>query len=228
MIELNKKYSSKELAEALGTGYNNLRRYREEYEEHLAKFYDCDKEYKGNAVYYIFKEQLFNYIPFKEYRRLQKSELLQKHIEETIAKNNRQTGSNIARIIRVNGEIQALNYKLSTLTVYVRDELRTLAEQKHYELVDYAWCYLNKAENKYVLMPEEDIKILRSYFKNEKIEELEENMLSAAEQGTIAKEYCEKSIVELRKGNFIQGRKNFSNNYGYWPMKVPVYERKRF
>ena len=42
MIELNKKYSSKELAEAIGISDKTLRNNRKNYENHLSLFYDYD------------------------------------------------------------------------------------------------------------------------------------------------------------------------------------------
>lgn len=222
---LNQNYSTKQLATVLSISYDHFRKYRKEYEEHLSKFYIYEIIKKGNTTYYNFINELYEYVSYKEYKAMQKSKILQKHIKQTIEQDKRQTGANIARIIIVDGEIQALDWKLSTLTVYVRDELHDMIQDGYYTLMDYQWCYLNRDLNQYILMPEEDVKILRTYFQTKELLEAEENILSAAEQGSISKEACNSSIVELRKDNFVQGRKKFQNDRGYWPMKVPVYER---
>lgn len=228
MIELNIKYSTKQLAEALEITYGSFRNSRKEYETHLTKFYNYEIIKKGNTTYYNFLSSMYEYIPYKEYKAMQKSKILQKHIHKTIEQDKRQTGSNIARIIIVDGEIQALDLKLSTLTVYVRDELHELITSGYYTLTDYQWCYLDKQLNKYVLMTEEAVKELRSYFNSKDFQDLEENVLSAMEQGTISQKAGDTTLTNLRKDNFIQGRKQFQKKYGHWPMKVPVYERCAF
>lgn len=70
MIELNKTYSSKTLAVALGITYGTLRVHRKEYEEHLAKFYVYTKSNKANATYYLFTEEIVPYISYKKYKDL--------------------------------------------------------------------------------------------------------------------------------------------------------------
>lgn len=225
MIEMNKKYSSSQLAEALGISYGSFRNNRKTYEEHLQKFYLMNIIHKGNSTCYIFEKELYSYISYKEYKAMQKSQILQKHIKDTIHYDKRQTGSNIARIIIIDGEIQALNWKLSTLTIYVRDELRDLVKSGYYRRGDYQWCYLDKEKNQYVLMSDEDVKRLRNYFHTRESDEEEENILSAQEQGSITALEADKALTILRKDAFINGRKDFQAEVGYWPIKVPVYER---
>lgn len=228
MIELNKKYSTKQLAIALEISYQHLRQNRKVYEEHLQKFYLMLIQNKGNTIYYVFEKELYPYVSYKEYKAMQKSSILQKHIKDTIHYDKRQTGSNIARIIIVDGEIQALNYKLSTLTIYVRDELRNLVESGYYQRGDYRWCYLDKDKNQYVLMSDEDVKRLREYFHTRESDEEEENILSAKEQGSISALEANEALNDLRQDAFIRGRKDFQEETGYWPIKVPVYERCAF
>lgn len=225
MIELNKSYSTKTLAQELQVSYDHFRKYRKEYEEHLAKFYQYNVKHQGKGIYYTFFTESYNYVPYKEYKAMQKSQTLQQHIKDTIYYDDRQTGSNIARIIIVNGEIQALNLKLSTLTVYVRDELKELVESGYYVREDYRWCYLDKEKNQYVLMDEKEIERLRSYFHTRESDEQEENIWSCQEQGGITLEEAEKAVGELRRGNFIQGRQHYKEMTGRWPIKVPVYSR---
>lgn len=78
MIELNKKYSTKELAQAIGVSYGQFRNIREKYESHLALFYDFTINTKGNGTSYIFNQQFDDYIPYKEYSNAKRSKLLQK------------------------------------------------------------------------------------------------------------------------------------------------------
>lgn len=225
MIELNKKYTTKELAKECDVSYGQFRNRRADYEEHLQKFYDMLIEHKGSGIYYIFNKELYPYVSYREYKSMQKNKVLQKHIKDTIHYDNRQTGSNIARIIVINGEIQALNWQLSTLTVYVRDELKELVQKGYYQRNDYRWCYLDKEKNQYVLMSNDEVERLRSYFRTRETDETEENILSAQEQGSISQEEANNRIANLRRSAFMQGRTDFQTETGYWPIKVPVYER---
>lgn len=225
MIELNQRYSTKALAEVLGISYGAFRNKKQEYEEHLAKFYIYTKIFKGNTVYYTFEKEMYPFVPYREYKAMQKSSIIQKSTKRAIEQNNRQTGSNVARIIVVDEEIQVLGLKLSTLTVYVRDELKALVDEGYYVRDDYRWCYLDKAKNEYVLMSDEEVSILRGYFNLDDTREQEENILSAEEQGSIKHEDAATAITVLRKANFIKGRQLFQQETGFWPIKVPVYVR---
>lgn len=225
MIELNKIYSTKTLAEAMDISYQWLRQNRKEYEEHLSKFYQYKTERKGNGIYYTFLTELYEYVSYKEYKAMQKSAVLQKHIKDTIYYDNRQTGSNIARIIFVDGEIKALDLKLSTLTVYTRDELKDLVKAGYYQKEDYRWCYLDKKKNCYVLMTKEEIKRLRFFFHTREIDEIEENVWAKQEEGELSIDEANQVVSELRKGIFIQGRQHYKEETGNWPIKVPVYRR---
>lgn len=229
MIELNKTYSTKFLAEkGLEIGYGSFRNYRKEYEEHLAKFYEYSKVQKGNGTYYTFTKIIAPYISYKEYKTLQKNSILQKHIKDTIYYDDRQTGANIARIIYVDGEIQALDWELSTLSVYVRDQLRDLVKTGYYTKEDYRWCILDKKHNKYVLMPEEEVKRLRKFFYTRQDEETEENIWTKKEEGEMSADEADKAVGELRLNAFMSGRFHYQDETGNWPIKVPVYIRNAF
>ena len=109
--------------------------------------------------------------------------------------------------------------------MYIRDELKDLVKSGYYQRMDYQWCYLDKDENKYVLMSEEEVKRLRSYFRTKESDEAEENILSAQKWGSINALETNEALINLRKDVFMKGRKDFQNETGYWPIKVPVYER---
>lgn len=228
MLELNKRYTTKDLAKNLEVSYDHFRKYRKEYEEHLTKFYLYTTERSGNTIYYVFYKELYEYISYKKYKAMQKSDILQKHIKDTINYDSRQTGANIARIIYVDGEIKALNWKLSTLTVYTRDELKALVKAGYYEKDDYRWCYLDEAKGQYNLMSDVEVEKLRSFFHTRDLDEAEENIWANQEEGDLSLEEATIAVAALRKSNFIQGRKRFQEETGYWPIKVPVYVRTAF
>lgn len=228
MIELNKKYSTKDLAIALDITYDHLRKYRQEYEDHLNKFYSIKIDKKGRSLVYTFIEQLFDFIPYKEYKKMQKSNVLQKHIKDTIHYDPRQTGSNITRVIFINNEIQALGWTFSTLETYTRDELKQLVQSGYYTKTNYRWCYLDKERNRYELMEDEDVKRLRSFFHTRADDDQEENIWASQDQGDISYEEASEAVAQLRKDAFMNGRRHYLDETGYWPIKVPVYERCAF
>ena len=89
MIELNKVYSTKELAQTISISYDRLRHARNTYEEYLKLFYDYTIIKKGNTTSYLFKEQYEDFIPYVEYSNAKRSKLLQKKIKETIKQDSR-------------------------------------------------------------------------------------------------------------------------------------------
>ena len=227
MIELNKKYSSKELAEAIGISDKTLRNNRKNYENHLSLFYDYDIVVQGRGIYYIFLEQYSPYIPYKEFSKNKRNALFQEKIKATIIQDNRQTGSNIARIICIEDDVQVLDLKLSTITAYTRSNLKELLNQGYYELEDYRWCYLDKEANKYVVMLDSQVKELRSYFSDYHTlsREEQEDIYSQIGQGLISKQEGQARLGENVCNGFTYGIKMFEAKYNMHPIKVPVYVR---
>lgn len=223
MIELNKEYSTKELSAELGISYDTLRKHREMYEKHLQLFYDYNITLRGNGVYYIFIRQYNEFIPYKEYRKSKKSKLIQSKIEDTIALNNRQTASNIARIIKVEDEIIVLDLQLSTLTVYVRDELRELINRGEYIKSDFRWCYLEPKQNKYILMSDEEVKELRNFFSESEDILKEEKVFSEYSSGDKGYQESSQALGELKINSFIKGIEKYQSLYNKRPVKVPLY-----
>lgn len=227
MIELNKKYSSKELAEAIGISDKTLRNNRKNYENHLSLFYDYDTVVQGRGIYYTFLEQYSPYIPYKEFSKNKRNALFQEKIKATIIQDNRQTGSNIARIICIEDDVQVLDLKLSTITAYTRSNLKELLNQGYYELEDYRWCYLDKEANKYVVMLDSQVKELRSYFSDYHTlsREEQEDIYSQIGQGLISKQEGQACLGENVCNGFTYGIKMFEAKYNMHPIKVPVYVR---
>ena len=227
MIELNKKYSSKELAEAIGISDKTLRNNRKNYENHLSLFYDYDTVVQGRGIYYTFLEQYSPYIPYKEFSKNKRNALFQEKIKATIIQDNRQTGSNIARIICIEDDVQVLDLQLSTITAYTRSNLKELLNQGYYELEDYRWCYLDKEANKYVVMLDSQVKELRSYFSDYHTlsREEQEDIYSQIQQGLISKQEGQARLGENVCNGFTYGIKMFEAKYNMHPIKVPVYVR---
>lgn len=207
--------------------YAAYRNKRQLYEEHMSLFFDYTIEKKGRSYYYTFTAQKEEFIPYRDFYTQSRTKAIQKQIKQTISQNPRQTGANISRIIIVNGEIQALDLALSTLTRYTQVELKKLVQQKYYIKDDYRWCILNRQNNTYELLSKSEIEELRSYFKIEQNANLdnEENILAQQQDGSLTKEEAAMQLGDLRIGAMINGLKKFQEKYDAWPIKVPVYVR---
>lgn len=227
MIELNKKYSTSQLAKALNISYSTLRNNRTNYEEHLSLFYRYEKDSQNRTTYYTFTTQLFEYIPYKEFKHLQRDKKITDCIKIVIKNDSRQTASNIARIIYKSPK-EMENLQLSTLKIYVRAELKKLVLSGYYKKSDYAWCYLDKENNRYILMSPEEVTELRTYFNSKKNQEEEENIWAKMAEGDITEEEAYAQAGTLRKNNFIQALKAYQEAKSVCVMKVPVYKKNAF
>ena len=226
-MELNHQYTMKEVAEFNGVSYGVYRKRKQVYEEHMELFFDYTVEKKGRSYYYTFTNQKEEFILYRDFYSKARSKVLRAQIQETIEQDPRQTGSNIARIIIVNGEIQALGLALSTLTRYTRVELKKMLEKKYYIKEDYRWCILNRDTNTYELLPDDKVEELRSFFKIERNANLEneENILAQQQDGFLTKEEAALQVGNSRIDAMMRGLKKFQDKYDTWPMKVPVYVR---
>lgn len=225
LIELNRTYSSKELSEIIGVSYGRFRNERERYEKHLLLFFDYRVIHKGNGVYYVFIEQYSDFITYREYSNTKRNNIIKNNIMNVINQDNRQTGSNIARIISINGEIQALNLALSTLTNYTRANLKEMIDNGDYIKEDYRWCYLDHCRNKYVLMDDDEVTELRKYFKQNENTEAEEAIFAQYQDRTISSDQAKSEIGSLRIQSYLRGVEIFYETHGVRPIKVPVYVR---
>lgn len=226
-MELNHPYTMKEVAEFNGVSYATYRNKREQYEEHMKLFFEYIIEKKGRSYYYTFLEQKDDFILYKDFYSSTRSKVIRTEIKKVITKDPRQRGSNIARIIIINGETQTLGLADSTITKHTYIELKRLVSQGYYVKDDYRWCILNHATNVYELMSEAQVEELRSYFRINHDANLdnEENILFEQKEGNISKEEAYKQLGELRMSAMIDGMKKFQAKYNAWPIKVPVYIR---
>lgn len=226
-MELNHPYTMKEVAEINGVSYNGFRNKREQYEEHMKIFFNYNIEKKGRSYYYTFIEQFEEFVPYRKFYSQTRTKTIQAHIKKTIKEDPRQTGTNIARIIIVDGEIQALDLAQSTLTRYTQVELKKLVEQKYYIKEDYKWCILNSKINAYELLSEGMVEELRSYFKIENDANLndEEDIFAQQQDGSISSDEAAMKIGKMRITAMINGLQRFRTKYNSWPIKVPVYVR---
>lgn len=226
-MELNHQYTMKEVAEFNGVSYSMYRQKKQVYEDHMKLFFDYTVEKKGRSYCYTFTNQKEEFILYRDFRSQTRTKVIRNQIKETIDQDPRQTGSNIARIIIVDGEVQALGLTLPTLARYTQVELKKMLEKKYYVKEDYRWCILNRSTNTYELLSQDMVKELRGYFRVEQDANLEneENIFAQQQDGSLTEEEVALRLGNLRLDAMLNGLKRFQDKYNTWPMKVPVYVR---
>ena len=152
MIELNKPYSNKQIAQELfhikPTSFSNKKKM---YLEHLASYYKFDIE--GRKI--ILREQLkpFETLMQKRQSKKQDNENIYRDLtHKIIAYKPLNSGSNIAREIDQSPMKPIESHKESTIVNYVRPILRT-----DFQSVSKKWCKINYETNTYEPLEEEQI-----------------------------------------------------------------------
>lgn len=103
---------------------------------------------RKQEILYIFHKQYEEYISLKEYSKFLRNKVLNKKILKVIDRDNLQTGSNIARIIFCDREIEGLNLKFKTLRVYTRANLNQMVKDNVLYISKRIWCGLDRENNK--------------------------------------------------------------------------------
>lgn len=221
MIELNKKYNTKELAEALNMSYGTIRNKREEYEKHLSRFYFYVKKETKKTIYYIFTEQKYDYVPYKDFQKIMKKKDLINEVDRILQKEPRNTGSCVARIIKDFSE-KEINYTLNTLTIYAREVMNTFLKNNFYTRGDFQWC--ESLKYSYRILEENEIQCLKKcFYEDENTEEEEEKIQTQIDNKEISIEEGERKLGKYRRTSYLQSLQKFKDKYGFWPIKVPVY-----
>lgn len=232
MFELDKMYSTKELAKEMGISYESLRTHREKYEKYLSLFFEFETKRggRGNGVHYILTFQSDEYIPYKEYYNEKKKNAFKRAIVETIEKDNRQSGSNIGSIISEHTDIEVYDLSLDTVIVYTRTNLKELEEDGFYTKVDPRWCRRDKYTNKYYLLSDEQVAELRELFKicYKEMAEVDDHIWSQYKEKRISRKKASELLGELKLNSYAAGCAKFADKYGYYPSLISAYKRNAF
>ena len=96
----------------------------------------------------------------------------------------------------------------------------------HGKIVEKIWCKLLSDRNYYIDIPEEEIQDLYKFFSNERnsVKDVELTLYSDFENGLITKDELNEQIGESGLLCFLTAKELFRQKYGYYPIKVPVYE----
>lgn len=236
-LEVGRKYSTKELAAAIGTTYGNFRNKKNEFLKSISMAYNYDVDYEKRATFYIITEKIGDYQkPERKNARKKTDDVIKEFINEVIDEDPMQTAANINRRAWENSDtnpssIVLLGLKEGTTGEYIRINLREMyGTQKGVGGTDgmiekKVWCRLDSEYNCYIEMPQEMVEKFFACFDEVKKEQKECDMDIYADYdaGTITREEMRDRLEEVTFNVYKEGKRLFHERYGYWPIKVPLY-----
>lgn len=205
---------------------------------HLQQYYEYEILYnekdRRKLDYHIIRK-IKDYEPPKGKKVIQNA-IYSEQILNVIKADNWQTAKNVSRIIANRKEIIALNHKDGTIYEYTRVNMRTMFGTKIGEsgtkgmISEKKWCMLDKAENAYIPLDDEKIEFLFNTFSELKLENNHTDLSICADydSGLITKEEMQEMLSYNSISCFIAAKDTFKDKYGYFPIKVPVFEFSAF
>lgn len=244
ILEVGKKYSKEDIKAFFGVSESvwKKKEVREALLLHLSNYYEYEVKYNEEdrrKKDYIILKQI---APYEEYtnKRESKNAARDKAYEdgiiETIEEDNVQTAKNVSRIIKDREDIIKLNHSENTCYEYTRVRMSKWFGTKKLEggtkgrIIDKIWCKLNAEYNCYEPLSDKQIEAFYEILHKtrEEAKEEEENIISDYQNGMITKAEMIEAIGYSGYSCFILAQKFFKSDYGFTPLKVPVYELSAF
>lgn len=237
-LKVNQTYTTQEMIEFFGVSKATWKKKKDRLLDHFRRYYMYE-------VFYDTKDR--RKINYKILKKLQEYEpplgkgakrdlVYDRKIEEVIEEDNIQTARNVSRIIKNDTEIVALNHTDNTRYEYTRVRMRIMFGTKAGEhgtkgfISDKIWCKLDENNNCYIELTPEEIQKFYDIYSDEKklIQEDELTIMSDYQNGLITQEKMKTLISDTTLGAFISARTLYKEKYGYYPIKVPVYQLSAF
>ena len=157
-------------------------------------------------------------------------------IIDVVKIDNMQTPKNVSRIICKDDDIKALHHTDGTVYSYTRTNMRTMFGKGINEggsigiVTEKIWCFLDIDNNRYIPMGKEETDFLYNTFYGNKKECKKDELaiISLYESGVLTKEEMKEAVSESGLACFLAAKVTFHEEYGYYPVKVPVYEFSAF
>lgn len=236
-LEINKRYSTTELAQAMEISLTTFRHKKNEYLRSLSAAYEYEVEYEGPATYYIITEKIGEYEkPIRKNQREKTDKVIKKFINEVIEEDPMQTAANINRraweCADTNpSEVVLLGLKNSTTGEYIRLNLREMYGTQVNEggtdgiIEKKVWCRLEPKYNAYIEMTPEMVQKYFDCFNEIKKGQKENDVTIFADykSGLITRDEMRDKLEMHTENVFKEGNNLFYSRYGYYPIRVPVY-----
>lgn len=236
MLEENKQYTVKELAQALGVSYDNFRKQKDKFISNLGRYYDysVDRTTKGD-IYTIIRKRAEYQAPMKNKERENiRYDVFANVITDVIKNNPIQTATSVASIIKDNERVKEYGLTTRSLEEYTRRFMKQLFGTEIIEggtrgrISHKVKC--KKEGNTYVPMTEWErssymaLKDIAEASINENIEIMEK----LYNEGKISEQGKNEVIQNHRARAWNQMYKDFLEIWEYIPMSIPFYELYAF
>ena len=234
-LQVNEELTTKELIEYLGVSKDVWKRNRNKLLENFGRYYEYEVIYRGRNINYRIIKRLDDYKPFEK-KRDKRDKAYEENILDVISEDNIQTAMNVSRIIKDNEDIKKFNHKDSTIYEYTRVRMRNMFGVVANEggtkgiISKKIWCRLDRKNNCYIEMSEEDIEDFYKIYSDikESIKEDELEIFSDYQNGLISREEMNSRIGICGFESFKLARKRFAEKHKFFPIKVPVYTISAF
>lgn len=221
MIELNKPYSNKQIAQELfhikPTSFSNKKKM---YLEHLALYYDY--EIDGRKI--ILKREIKPFQTKMQQRnkvKEQNTAIYRVWTHNIIAQKPLNSGSNIAREIDQSPMKPIKSHKESTIVNYIRPILRM-----DFQTVSKKWCRVCYDDNTYEPLNKEEVEYLIELFRDKDMSETIMDVTASYKNGDISKEEFKKKVGDVAEKTYDKVMNLFKKKYGFKPYKVPKWKEK--
>lgn len=242
-IELNKKYTTKEIQNILGVSSSNWKSRKQDFLDSLALAYNYTIEQKGSYVYYTFTEQLSEYEPpLKKHQKEKVEAFIEVFIHDTINQDPKQTAANLNRYAwDIESPITAFGLKPSTTQQYIRKKVKemygtykyidgqlVITPGTHGMITRKVWCRLDKNHNKYIELPQEQIDLFLDYYDETrgKLREIDSEIFEDYKNKTITRKEMLEQLGDCAFNAYLSAKRRFEANFGFTPIKVPVFMNK--
>lgn len=225
-------YSTKEMQKLMGISESTWAHNKDKYLDNFALYYEYDVEYDGNKTNYRILKQLGDYKkPPNKRDKEKRDKTYSEEIVTVVEEDNVQTAANVSRIIKDHEPIRQFQHADSTVYEYTRVRMRLMFGNREGcggtvgGIIEKIWCMLDREHNCYIPMETEQIKAFFSFIRNENkaLTKEEAEIYNDYEIGLITKEEMNKQIGSLGFSAFLSAKKRFKEEYGYTPVKVPIY-----
>lgn len=222
-----------------GVSKENWKKKKDNLLLHLQQYYEYEIKYNENdrrkLDYHIIKK-IKDYEPPLKGKKAKQNVIYSEQIINVIANDNWQTAKNVSRIIKNRKEIVDLKHKDDTIYEYTRVNMRTMFGKDIGEggtrgtITQKVWCLPDTEKNVYLPLDDSQVKYLYNTFNALKRENKQDDLSICAdyESGLITKEEMQEKLSSNSLSCFIAARGEFKCKYGYYPVKVPVYEISAF
>ena len=231
-------YTTDEMIKFFNVSKATWKKKKEQLLLHFGSFYEYEVEYDKSDYRkrnYTITKKLFDYEPPLK-KSVKRDNTYENKIIDVIENDNIQTAMNVSRLIKDDTEIKEMNHKDGTVYEYTRVRMRNMFGTKVGErgtrgyIIEKVWCRFDEEHNCYNTLPQKDIDNFYKIFESEKdtIKEEQLTALSDFTNGLITREELNEYIGHLNILSFRSARDTFKEKYGFYPIKVPVYELSAF